>query len=202
MVLVHGTEQHAMAARTEVAHVLAPLGLRLSEQKTRVVHMDAGFDFLGWRIQRRTKAGTTRKTIYTYPSKKSLHAIIGKIRFVTRRSGSPHASLEALLRHLNPVVRGWCQYFRHGVSSATFGYLYHYTWYAVGRWLRARHPRLGWRTLRRRYLTGYPAHRPEENGIVLYNPQEIVIERYRWRGYTIPTPWTLRATQLDTTTPA
>ena len=38
-------------------------------------------------------------------------------------------SLEALLKHLNPVVRGWCMYFRHGVSSATFGYLHHYTWW-------------------------------------------------------------------------
>lgn len=89
-------------------------------------------------------------------------------------------------------------YFRHGVSNRTFSYLHYYTWRAVVRWLYARHPRLGWRKIHRRYLTGYPAHRPAENGTVLYNPQEIAIERYRYRGYTIPTPWTTSTPQLDT----
>lgn len=202
VVLVNGTEQHAHAARAEVAGLLAPMGLVLSEEKTSVVHIDSGFEFLGWRIQRRLKAGASRHVIYTYPAKGSLHSIVGKVRYITRRSGSPYVSLEMLLKHLNLVVRGWCMYFRHGVSSATFRYLYHYTWYAVARWLRARHPRLGWRKIQRRFLTGYPAHRPAEKGVVLYNPQEIVIERYRWKGYTIPTPWTHLATQLDTATPA
>ena len=82
------------------------MGLSLSPEKTRVVHMDSGFDFLGWRIQRRKKAGTNHKMVYTYPSKKSLHSIIGKVRFTTRRSGSPYTTLDALLKHLNTVVRG------------------------------------------------------------------------------------------------
>jgi RNA-directed DNA polymerase len=199
VILVSGAEHHAQQLWDEVAQVLAPMGLNLSAEKTRVVHIDDGFDFLGFRIQRRTKAGTTKKVVYTYPSKKSLNAIIGKVRNITRRSGSPYVSLAALLKHLNSVIRGWCNYFRHGVSSATFGYLYLYTWNSVARWLRARHPRLGWRKIQRRFLTGYPAHRPEEDGITLYNPQEITIERYRWRGYVIPTPWTSLANLLDTT---
>jgi RNA-directed DNA polymerase len=202
VVLVHGTQQHAEQARTEVDSILAPMGLSLSPPKTRVVHIDSGFDFLGWRIQRRIKAGTTRRVIYTYPSKKSLHSIIDKVRFITRRSGSPYVSLDALLTHLNRVVRGWCMYFRHGVSWTTFGYLDCYTWAAVCRWIRARHPRLGWRKLVRRFLTGRPGRRPEEKGIVLYHPQSIAIQRYRWRGYTIPTPWTYLAEQLDAATPA
>ncbi len=202
VVLVNGQQHHAEQARTEVAQILAPMGLALSEPKTRVVHMDEGFDFLGWRIQRRTKAGTNRKVIYTYPSKKSLNSIVGKVRYITRRSGSPYMSLEHLLKHLGSVVRGWCMYFRHGVSAATYRYLYFYSWKKVGRWLMMRHPRLGWRKIKRRYLTGYPAHRPEENGIVLYNPQEIVIERYRYRGYAIPTPWTVRAELLENGAPA
>jgi RNA-directed DNA polymerase len=199
VILVLGGRHHAEHIRNEVAHVLAPIGLALSAEKTRVVHIDEGFDFLGWRIQRRHKAGTlNKKVIYTYPAKKSLNAIIAKVRIITRRSGSPYVSLEQLLRHLNVVVRGWCNYFRYGVSSATYRYLYLYMWQSVVRWLRARHPRLGWRKIQRRFLTGYPAHRPAENGIVLYNPQELHTERYRWRGYTIPTPWTHLADILDT----
>jgi RNA-directed DNA polymerase len=198
VVLVSGQRHHAEQLWDEVAAVLAPIGLSLSVEKTRVVHIDEGIDFLGWRIQRRRKAGTlTKKVVYTYPSKRSLNRIVGKVRVITRRSGSPYESLEQLLKHLNAVVRGWCNYFRHGVSAATYRYLYLYMWTSVVRWLRARHPKLGWHKIQRRFLTGYPAHRPEENGIVLYNPQEIQIKRYRWRGYTIPTPWTSLATRLD-----
>jgi RNA-directed DNA polymerase len=200
VVLVSGARHHAEALQDEVADLLAPIGLSLSVEKTRVTHIDDGFDFLGWRIQRRHKAGTIdTKMVYTYPSKKSLQRIVGQVRVITRRSRSPYRSLEQLLKHANSVVRGWCNYFRHGVSSATYRYLYHYMWKSVVRWIRARHPQLGWRTIQRRYLTGYPAHRPAENGILLYNPQDIHIERYRWRGYTIPTPWTNLAKLLDTT---
>ncbi len=199
VILVHGPEHAARELRVEVAALLRPMGLALAAEKTRVVHIDDGFDFLGFRIQRRHKAGTlNKKVVYTYPSKKSLHRIIGKIRIITRRSRSPYVSLEQLLKHLNLVVRGWCNYFRHGVSAATYRYLYLYLWKSVVKWLRSRHPKLGWRKIQRRFLTGYPAHRPAENGITLYNPQELHTERYRWRGYTIPTPWTSLAKMVDT----
>lgn len=98
------------------------------------------------------RQGTNRKVIYTYPSKKSLNSIVGKVRYITRRSGSPYMSLEHLLKHLGPVVRGWCMYFRHGVPAATYRYLYFYSWKKVARWLMMRHPRLGWRKIKRRYL--------------------------------------------------
>lgn len=48
--------------------MLAPLGLCLSQTKIRVCHIDEGFDFLGWHIQRRRKRGTTKKYVFNYPS--------------------------------------------------------------------------------------------------------------------------------------
>ncbi|OJF84378.1 group II intron reverse transcriptase/maturase [Nocardia seriolae] len=199
VVLVYGEQHHAEAARAEVAQVLAPMGLTLSESKTRVVHMDSGFDFLGWRIQRRKQAGSNRRYVYTYPSKKALASIVGKVRHITRRSGSPYKTLQAMLQHLNPVIRGWCNYFRHGCSKANFAYLDHYTWFAVQRWLARRHPKLTWRQIRRRYSDPrFPASRHAENGTVLIQPQAITIEHSRFRGYAIPTPWTVRAAQLET----
>ena len=57
VVMVHGTRDDAEALWDEVAAVLAPTGLRLSEEKTRVCHIDEGFDFLVWRIQRRNWRG-------------------------------------------------------------------------------------------------------------------------------------------------
>jgi len=186
VILVHGSREQAEALWKDVPAVLAPTGLRLSETKTGLRHIDAGFDFLGWHIQRRRQRGSKRKYVYTYPSKKALASIVGKVRAIT---GDPrYATLARLLDHLNRVVRGWCNYFRHGVSARTFNYLYKYMWWRVGRWLMKRHPKLGWRKIQRRYMSGYPAHRPAEDGTLLYMPQAEVITRYRRKG-SIPTPW-------------
>lgn len=188
VIMVCGSKTHADALWDEVATVLTPLGLRLSESKTRVCHLDEGFDFLGFHIQRRRRKGTNTWTVYTYPSKKALLSILGKVRALTNRSR--HRSLEDLLRQLNPVLRGWCNYFRHGVSKATFGYLDAFAWRRVAVWLRKRHKRITWKELYRRFLTGRPGHRPEENGIVMFDTTTVEVTRYRWRASNIPTPWT------------
>jgi RNA-directed DNA polymerase len=187
VVLVAGTEAHAHAVREEVAAVLAPMGLRLSEAKTRVCHIDEGFDFLGFRIQRRRKRGTDKRVVYTYPAKKALACIVGRVRALTRRSS--HPTLAVLLRQLNPVLRGWCTYFRYGVSKATFGYLDQYTWHRVVRWIRKRHSRTKWAVLMRRYLPGW---RPTEDGVTLFVPQQVTVNRYRYRAANIPSPWASR----------
>src|SRR5690242_5849614 len=80
VVMVAGTREHAEALRGTVQAVLAPIGLRLSETKTKVVHLDEGFDFLGFRIQRRRKRGTQQRAVYTYPSKRSFERVKEKVR--------------------------------------------------------------------------------------------------------------------------
>ena len=187
VVLVAGTGAHAADLREEVAAVLATMGLRLSEAKTKVCHIDEGFDFLGFRIQRRRKRGTAKRVVYTYPSKKALASIVDRVRTLTRRSS--HPTLAALLRQLNPVLRGWCSYFRYGVSKATFGYLDQYTWHRVVRWIRKRHNRTKWVVLLRRYL---PRWRPTEDDVTLFQPQTVTVSRYRYRANNIATPWTSR----------
>ena len=80
VVMVGGTRQHAEALWDETSKVLAPIGLRLSEEKTRVCHIDEGFDFLGFRIQRRSWRGRTgKRAVYTYPSKKALASVMDKV---------------------------------------------------------------------------------------------------------------------------
>jgi RNA-directed DNA polymerase len=117
------------------AAVIAPMGLRLSVAKTRVCHVDEGFDFLGWRIQRRDwRSQAGKKAVYTYPSKKALAPIIDKVRTLTRRA--KHRTLADLLRRLNPALRGWCNYFRHGVSARTFAYVDHFAFWRIIGWLR------------------------------------------------------------------
>lgn len=87
VVMVAGTRDDAEALRDEIATVLASVGLRLSESKTKVCNLDEGFDFLGWRIQRRRQRGRGgKRQVYTYPSKKSLTSVMKKVRSFTRRS--------------------------------------------------------------------------------------------------------------------
>ncbi len=195
VVMVAGTRDHADALRDEVSSVLAPMGLRLSEEKTRVCHIDEGFDFLGWRIQRRAWRSRTGKTaIYTYPSKKSLASIKDKVRLLTRRAR--HRTLADLLRRLNPVLRGWCNYFRHWVSARTFSYVDHFAFWRIVGWLKKRHLGLNMHTLVRRYLRGWEIG---DGGIEMFRPRAVAIERYRYRGTKIPTPW---SSALTTGSPA
>ena len=194
VMMIRGTRNHAEALREEVAEVLAPMGLRLSADKTRVCHIDEGFDFLGWRIQRRAwrSRANNKKAIYTYPSKKALASIVEKVRRLTRRA--KHRTLSDLLRRLNPVLRGWCNYYRHGVSKRTFGYLDHYAFWRVVGWLKKRHLGLNMHTLVRRYLPGWEI---SAGRIEMFRPNRFAVVRYRYRGTKIPTPW-----QSTTTGPA
>ena len=185
VVMIHGTRADAEALWDEVGQVLAPIGLRLSEEKTRVCHIDEGFDFLGWRIQRRNLRGRNgKRAVYTYPSKKSLLTVMAKVRSFTARH--KHRRLADLLRGVNAVLRGWCNYFRHGVSSQTFSYLDHFTWHRIFGWIRKRHAGLGQRELVRRHL---PSWEIRDGNIQMFRPQAIAIVRYRYRGTRIPTPW-------------
>ena len=110
--MVVGTKAHADGLWDEVAQVIAPLGLRLSIEKSRVCHPGEGFDFLGFRIQRRRRKGTNKHSVYTYPSKKALLSVMAKVRALTRKD--QHHGLADLLGRLNPVLCGWWAYFRHG----------------------------------------------------------------------------------------
>ncbi|HEY5986213.1 MAG TPA: group II intron maturase-specific domain-containing protein, partial [Streptosporangiaceae bacterium] len=121
VVLVAGTRQHTEALKEQVAAVLATVGLRLSAEKTTICHIDEGFDFLGWRIQRHQQRGSRRRYVYTYPSRKALAAVKAKVRAVTGQT--TNQSLGLMLLRLNWVLRGWAYYFRHGASSKTFAYL-------------------------------------------------------------------------------
>ena len=195
VVLISGVREDAEALWDEVGAVLAPMGLRLSEEKTRVCHVDEGFDFLGWHIQRRPWRGRTgKKAVYTYPSKKALASVVDKVRSLTRRAN--HRTFADLLRRLNPVLRGWCNYFRHGVSSRTFSYLDHFAFWRIFGWLRKRHVGLNKHTLVRRYLPNWVVR---AGRIEMFRPRAVAIERYRYRGTKIRTPWTIVTT---TGTPA
>ena len=185
VVMVHGTRDHAEGLRPVVEAVLSTVGLQLNEEKTSVCSIDEGFDFLGFRIQRQVKRGSNKAFVYTWPSRKSLSSIMAKVKAITKQG--TNNPLSDLLRQLNGVLRGWTNYFRHGVSKDTFAYLHQFTWLRVVRWLHRKHRRGNWGWLRRRYLAN--AWWPEHDGEALFDCRAVPVTRYRYRGAKIPSPW-------------
>jgi hypothetical protein len=121
----------------------------------------------------------------TYPSKKAVRAVTGKVRTLSRLN--KNLPLEVLLHTLNPVLRGWCTYFQPGVSSATFRFLRAFAWRRVIGWLRRKHLRMNWKRLRQRYCHG--GWWPTDGSVALFDPGRMRTTRYRYRGAAIPTPW-------------
>ncbi|MGW0993134.1 group II intron maturase-specific domain-containing protein [Streptomyces sp. NPDC002523] len=134
-------------------------------------------EWLGWA----TRDGQR----FTYPSRKAVKAVMGKVRKWCRELDTSQP-LDALLQ-LNRLLRGWCAYFWPGVSHAAFQYLSHYTWARVFGWLRRKHRRTNWKDLRRRYCDGRWWPHGEERE--LFDPGKVRATRYRYRGTAIPAPW-------------
>jgi RNA-directed DNA polymerase len=184
VLMVKGTLAQAEALKEEIAAVLAnELRLTLSSAKTLVTHIDEGFNFLGFRIQR--KSHGNRRRVYTFPGAKAFTAVKHAVKSLTRR-GTLSFTLSRLLFRLNPILRGWTSYFRFASSKRTFAYLDYFTWWRVVRWLRKKHKRLAWKRLRRRELKG---HESEGEGVRLFRPARVPVERYLYRGARIPSLW-------------
>jgi RNA-directed DNA polymerase len=190
VLMVSGDRRHAEALHEGVTAVLAPLGLRLAPEKTRVVHIDEGFDFLGYHIRRMRKRGTSKHYVYTKPSRKAIQAIKDKVKAKTYRS-TRHMDLDELIISLNRSLAGWANYFRYGISKATFSAVDHFTWGRLMRWIRAKYAgkhRLGMKELRRRFCD--QEWRFACNGVVFTGASSVAVKRYRYRGSKIATPWT------------
>jgi RNA-directed DNA polymerase len=188
VVLVHGTRTGVEALHEDVSRTLEPLGLRLSQRKTQIIHMANGFDFLGFHIQWRRKRGT-RDTwhVYTFIADRPIRSLKAKIRALTHRTAV--ADPRDVLIRLNQIMRGWSNYFKHAVAKHTFSSLAHFAWRRVIRWLMTLH-RWTWKDVRRWLVTPEGKwRRPHADGIELFDLQTVAITRYRYRGTKIPAPW-------------
>ncbi|MFR9781046.1 group II intron reverse transcriptase/maturase [Micromonospora sp. MS34] len=187
VILVHGTRADVETLHEDIAAVLAPLGLRLSPTKTRIVHMSESLDFLGFHIQWRRKRGTSKWYVYTFIADRPIRSLKDKVRALTNRL-SQQPPGDVLIR-LNQIMRGWANYFRHAVCKHTLDALENFVWHRVIRWwMRLR--RWRWKDVRRR-LIGRNGQwtRPTADGIELFNIASVPVTRYRYRGSKIPNPW-------------
>jgi RNA-directed DNA polymerase len=145
--LITGTSEELLRdqVRPLVAHFLKGRGLELSHEKTRITHVEAGFDFLGQNV-RRYRNGK----VLTKPSSQSVKTFLSKIRETIDNSGSLTAG--ELIRRLNQQIKGRTMYHRYAASKRTFTYVDHRIFRMVWRWCRRRHPRKGRRWIRTTYF--------------------------------------------------
>jgi len=122
-----------------VANFLKERGLELSPQKTKITHVDDGFDFLGFNVRK------YKGKLLIKPSKKNVKSFLGEIRRVIK--SKPTAKTENLIWQLNPKIRGWANYFCHVVAKDTFNYVDSCIFKTIMRWIKRRHPEKGaeWR---------------------------------------------------------
>lgn len=118
--------------------MIAPMELRLAPDETRVVHIDHGFDFLGFTIRRMSKRGSNKWYVYTKPSAKAIATVEGRVKAMTYRA-TLHREPGCLIGYLGRVLRGWASYFRHGVSKAVFARIDSYAWERITTWLLTKH---------------------------------------------------------------
>jgi group II intron reverse transcriptase/maturase len=108
LVLLCDSQEKAEAALKRLREFLSEMGLILSEEKTRVVHLSEGFDFLGWHYQ-----GDQR-----WPRQKSTQGLRSRLRRQTRRNRP--GSMAVICQELEPVLRGFFHYYRNGNSGRSF----------------------------------------------------------------------------------
>jgi RNA-directed DNA polymerase len=114
-----------------VASFLEARGLELSPEKTKVAHIDQGFDFLGFNVRK------YRGILLIMPAKKSIKALLDKVRALLKANKT--ARQANMIAMLNPLLRGWANYYRHVVAKKTFSKMDHQIWKALWRWVKRRH---------------------------------------------------------------
>lgn len=132
-VIICRTRKDAEEAFNHLKGIMDRLKLTLNPQKTKIVDMNQeGFDFLGFHYQKLRSAKSGRKLPYMMPSAKSLKKVKDAIRIITCRK-SAYEGLESKVKRLNPLIRGWRNYFEHGNSTKRFNQLDEYVWMKLWR---------------------------------------------------------------------
>ena len=127
-----------------VVEFLAKRGLELSQEKTRITHIDRGFDFLGWNVRK------YKGKLLIKPSKDNVKAFLKKVREAI--NGHKAVAQSVLIDILNPKLRGWVNYHRSVVAKKTFSYVDHKIFQSLWRWAKRRHNNKGRRWVKDKYF--------------------------------------------------
>lgn len=127
------SREEAETVKARLAEWLVPRGLRFNEEKTRILHLSEGFDFLGFTIRLHGDA------LIITPSKDAVARVRKRLR--DEMQALLGLNVTGVLRRLSPIVRGWSAYYRTVVSSKTFSALDSYVWKLTYKWAKRSHPK-------------------------------------------------------------
>ena len=161
-VVICRTRAEAESVLATARKILESLGVRMNPEKTRIVHVRHGFEFLGFKIKRgerpmrlsaaRIKSGARQGALYAYPKEKSIRQFKEKVRGKTRRKIP--LPTEEMIAELNPLVRGWGRHYCKAHVRKLFNRL---NGWIVHRLRSHRHKRwrnAGWRDMPEKRLYG------------------------------------------------
>jgi RNA-directed DNA polymerase len=183
LVVFCATQGEAEQTIGELKDWLAFRGLTLSEEKTRIVHITEGFDFLGFNVRLyaipTAKAGTK---LFIKPSATSVKRLRTRLREDWRTLAGANA--QAVIHRLNPIIVGWANYYKSGVSAKIFTSLDHFLMHRAWKYAKRRHPRkpAAWRFTRyfgrdARFVVVGPSN---NDGVETVNDR-LGVRRYRER---------------------
>lgn len=162
------------AARLTIEEWLKPRGLTLHPEKTRIVHIDDGFNFLGFSVKR------YKGKCLIKPQKEKVLGFLRKIRMWLNKH--KQASAENVIWHLNPILRGWSNNYMHVVSKQVFAYVSYEIWKTLWKWCVRRHPNKGKRWVAKKYFGANPHWRFQaktgDKTLYLYDVASTLIERH------------------------
>ena len=172
------TKEDAIEAKAILAKWLETRGLHLSEGKTHIHHLTEGFDFLGFNIRHYPTPNSSRSgyKLLIKPSNKSISQIKRKLKGIwCKHVGSPTV---ALINEMNPLIRGWSNYFRIGVAKEVFTKLDNFMYYRAKRYMKRRHPMKSgwWRT--NKYWGRPPGH--QDRWVFMDKARNATLRKFAW----------------------
>src|SRR5919201_2048553 len=150
LALGHSREQ-AQQVKARLAAWLAPRGLVFNEDKTRIVPLDDGVDFLGFNVRR------YRGRLLIKPSKAAVKRIRARLSAEMKTLHGHNAQM--VLIRLNPIIRGWSAYYRHAVSARVFNELDNHVWKLTYKCAKLTHPHKSKHWIITRYFGAFNSSR-------------------------------------------
>lgn len=138
------SREEAEKVKSRLGEWLERRGLRFNEEKTRILHLSEGFDFLGFNVRRHGDS------LIITPSKDAVKRIRNRLR--SEMQALLGQSITVVLRRLSPIVRGWSAYYRTVVSSRVFSALDSYVWTLTYKWAKRTHPKKSKRWIVSKYF--------------------------------------------------
>jgi RNA-directed DNA polymerase len=176
LVVCASSREQLEAARLTIEDWLKPRGLTLHQEKTRIVHINDGFNFLGFSIRQ------YRGRCLVKPQKEKVLGFLRKLRLWLNKH--KQAKAENVIRQLNPILRGWSNNYRHVCSKKTFSCVSKEIWKMLWKWCLRRHPNKGKRWVALKYFGQYKTAgwrfqaKLNDGTLYLHDVAKVKIERH------------------------